>query len=127
MEAEKIYWKTALELIEKGETPENTVVDFKEEIVSWKEALLLGKNGIEVPEALIEYDDNNIDYSDNPAVTQEDLDTEKINWVRKAEIPIRKEIDDYLKLQNIDPSQLATELVENFYQTMKKVQNSGAL
>jgi hypothetical protein len=127
MNSKKIYWKSALDLIEKGENIENIVVDFRSEKILWDKAMIFGKKGIVVPDDLIEYDDDNIDYTDSPAITQEDIDTGKIKWIYKADIPIKKEINDWIKHEKIDMNKLLTDLVENFYQTIKNINKNAAL
>ncbi len=90
----KIYWKDLLKKIENAENIEGKEAIFDSEKVLWKDALILGKKGIEVPEELIEYGDENIDYTDIPPITDEDIASGKIKWIHKAEVPIRKEIED---------------------------------
>ena len=127
MENKIIYWKSVLDLIENKQLIENITVDFKNEKVLWDKAMLLGKNGITVPENLIDYDDENIDYSDNPAITKDDIDSGKIKWIYKAEIPIKKEINEWIKNEKIDMNKLLTDLIENFYQTVKNINKNAAL
>ena len=126
MENKNLNWKSVLKLINKGEKTENIVIKFDHEKILWKDAMLLGENGFEIPDKYIEYDDENIDYSDIPAITQDDIDTGKIKWIYKAEIPIRKEIDDWIKNEKIDINKLLTELVENFYKTVKNIHKNAA-
>ncbi len=126
METKKKYWKTILKKIENGEKIENVEVDFNNETILWKNAMILGKNGIEVPQELIDYDDENIDYSDIPAITdEEDIESGKIKWIHKAEIPIRKEVEDWIKKEKIDIDVLLADLVENFYKTMKSIRQNA--
>ncbi len=91
------------------------------------DAVLLGKQGIEVPEELIIYDDSKIDYSDIPTITDEDIESGKIKWIHKAEVPIRKEIEDWIKREEIDINVLLADLVENFYKTMKNIRHNASL
>ncbi|HAN77074.1 MAG TPA: hypothetical protein DCQ31_04490 [Bacteroidales bacterium] len=127
MEANKISVEDALNLIKAGEFNPEVEVNFTEAKIDVIDAVLLGKNGIDVPEELIEYDDDKIDYSDIPAITDEDIESGKIVWIRNAQIPVRKEIDDWIKAEKIDFNTLITELVENFYKTMKNIQKNAAL
>jgi len=127
MNSKKIYWKSALDLIVKGENIENIVVDFRNEKILWDKAMIFGKKGIVVPDDLIEYEDDSIDYTDSPAITQEDIDAGKIKWIYKAEIPIKKEINEWIKHEKIDMNKLLTDLVENFYQTIKNINKNAAL
>ncbi len=127
MENKRLYWKVALELINIGQKVEPISVEFNNEKILWNDAMLFGKNGIDVPENLIDYDDDNIDYSDIPAITQEDISSGKIKWIYKAEIPMKQEISDWMKKEKIDINKLLTDLVENFYQTMKNLRRNAAL
>jgi len=127
MEANKISVEDALNLIKAGKFNSEMEVNFTEAKINVIDAVLLGKNGIDVPDELIEYDDDKIDYSDIPAITDEDIESGKIVWIRNAQIPVRKEIEDWIKAEKIDFNTLITELVENFYKTMKNIQKNAAL
>lgn len=65
----KVYWKSAIEMIKKGEKILQEDIDFKNEQIPVKEVTFLNKNSIRVPENLIFYDDENIDCSDIPEIT----------------------------------------------------------
>ena len=123
----KLYWKSALESIQQETPIENSELEFNKEKIFWKDAMILGKNGFKVPQELIDYEDDIIDYSDIPSIMQEDIDSGKIKWIFKAEIPIRKEINDWLAHEKIDVNKLLSELVENFYQTMKNLTKNAAI
>lgn len=127
MKNKNLHWKTVLELINRGEKIENTIIEFNNEKILWKDAMLLGENGFEIPDEFINYDDENIDYSDIPEITQEDIDSGKIKWIYKAEIPMRKEIDDWVKHEKIDMNKLLSELVDNFFNTIKNIHKNVAL
>ena len=127
METKIINQHLAIELIKEGNFSSMYQIFFDGSSIDAIDAMLLGKNGIDVPDDLIEYDDENIDYSDIPAITDEDIASGKIKWIRKAEIPIRKEIDDWIKNEKIDINKLLSDLMENFYQTMKNIQSKAAL
>ena len=127
MKNKNLNWKSVVKLINSGDKTENITIEFDTEKILWKDAMLLGKNGFEVPDEYIDYDDENIDYSDNPAITQEDIDTGKIKWIYKAEIPIRQEINDWAKNEKIDMNTLLSDLVENFYKTVKNIHKNPAL
>ncbi len=126
MKNKNLNWKSVVKLINSGDKTENITIEFDTEKILWKDAMLLGKNGFEVPDEYIDYDDENIDYSDNPAITQEDIDTGKIKWIYKAEIPIRQEINDWAKNEKIDMNTLLSDLVENFYKTVKNIHKNAA-
>jgi len=127
MSNNKLHWKSVLELINKGEKPENIKLEFNDEKIFWKDALLLGENGFEIPDDLIDYDDENIDFSDIPEIKQEDIESGKIKWIYKAEIPIRKEINDWAKDEKVDMNKLIKELLENFYDTVKNIHKNTAI
>jgi len=114
-------------MIKNGETVENIEVEFNSETLLWNDAMILGKHGIQVPQEFIDYDDDNIDYSDNPEITDEDIAAGKIKWIRKAEIPLHKEVEDWIKKEKIDFNALVAELVENFYKTLKNIPKNAAL
>lgn len=96
MEANKISVEDALNLIKAGKFNSKVEVYFTEAKIDVIDAFLQGKNGIDVPDSLIEYDDDKIDYSDIPAITDEDIESGKIGWIRNAQIPVRKEIEDWI-------------------------------
>jgi len=127
METIKIYWKTILGKIEKGEILENITADFNNETILWKEAMILGKNGIDVPQELIDYDDDNIDYSNIPPITDEDIESGKIKWIINAELSLEKEVADWIKKENIDVSKFAAKLIRNFYDGIKSLPKNAAL
>jgi len=87
----------------------------------------LGKNGIDVPEELIEYDDDKIDYSDIPAITDKDIQSGKIKWTINAEIPLEKEITDWISKEDINISEFAAKLIRNFYEGIKSLPKNVAL
>ncbi len=123
----KISQKQAIELINKNLfNSECCVVEFNNELLSPSEVILLGKNGIEVPENLIFYNDNNIDFCDIPEISEEDIETGKIQWVINAEFPVDYETQKWIKQQNIDINKLLPELLRNFYHTMKILQKNAA-
>ncbi len=117
MEMEKIYWKTVIEKIEKGENIKDIKVDFNNETILWSSAMLLAKNGIEVPQELIDYDDENIDYSDIPPITDEELQNGKIKRVINVELSLEQEIVEWIKNEDVNINELATKLVFDFYKT----------
>ncbi len=127
MKTSKISVDKAINLIKTDKFNSSIEIDFQNDKIDVFDAVLLGKNGIDVPEELIEYDDDKIDYSDIPKITKEDLITGKIKWTYKAEFPMRKEINDWVKHEKIDVNKLLGVLVENFYKTMKDINKNAAL
>ncbi len=126
MENSKIYWKHAIEMLQKGEKVLQEI-DFNNEQVHVKEVSLLNKNSIRVPENLIFYDDDNIDCSDIPEITDDDINTGKIQWINVDEFPIDKEIRNWIVNQNIKLNELLPYLLNNFYKTIKFSQKNAAL
>ena len=127
MKTNKISVNEALNLIRAGKFNTDFEINFADKKIDAFDAVLLGKNGIDVPEELIEYDDDKIDFSDDPDITDKDLETGKIKWIHKAEVPIRKEVEDWLREEKIDINTLLSDLVENFYKTMKNIRKNTAL
>ncbi len=127
MDTNIINQAKAVELIKKGLFKSEYQIVFDNTTIDALDAILLGKNGIDVPENLIKYNDNKLDYSDIPPITEEDIATGKIKWIINAEIPLESEISNWIKKQNIDINQLTTQLIKNFYQTMKNIQKKAAL
>lgn len=126
MKKKELNWRSIIKLINKGEKTENIILKFDNKKIHWKDAMLLGKNEFEVPDKYINYDDENIDFSDIPPITQEDINTGKIKWIYKAEVPVRKEITDWIKHEKIDINKLLSDLVENFYKTVKSIPKNAA-
>lgn len=124
---EKLYWKKAIELLKKGTKVSQEEIDFNNEQIPVKEVTFLNKNAIRIPENLIFYDDENIDCSDIPEITDEDINTGKIQWITVNEFPIDNEIRSWLVSQNIKLNELLPHLLRNFYQTMKFAQKNAAL
>jgi hypothetical protein len=87
----------------------------------------LGQHGIDVPEDLIDYDNTQIDFSDIPELTDEDLSSGKIGWTVTAEIPLEKEIQDWIKSENIDINRFVSKLIRNFYDNVKSLPKKTAL
>ncbi len=127
MKTNKISVEQALNLIKENTFNSDFEVIFSDNKIDVFDAVLLGKNGIDVPEELIDYDDEKIDYSDIPTITDEDIESGKIKWIHKAEIPIRKEVEDWIKKEKIDINILLADLVENFYKTVKNISKNAAL
>ena len=99
-------------------------VSFDATPVEAQDAILLGKNGVVVPTKLIWYDEDSIDYSDDPGLTDEDLKTGKIKWIKKVEIPLHDDIRTWIKKEKIDLNQLLEKLITDFYHNMKSIQKS---
>lgn len=127
MNNHKISVKEALALIKNNNFNTNIEIDFANVKINAFDAVLLGKNGIDVPDELIEYDDDKIDYSDIPAITDEDIASGKIKWTINAEIPLEKEISDWIKKEDINLNEFAAKLIRNFYEGIKSLPKNVAL
>ncbi len=123
----KIYWKNAIDLIKEGQKISQENIDFKNEAIPVNEVIYLNKNSIRVPEDLIFYDDDNIDCSDIPEITDEDINSGKIQWIEVNEFPIDNEIRNWIINKNIKLTELLPYLLKNFYQTVKFAQKNAVL
>ncbi len=122
-----IYWKDAIEMLKKGKKIVQVEIDFRKEQIPVNEVTFFNKHSIRVPEDLIFYDDDKIDCSDIPEITEEDINSGKIQWIAINEFPIDPEIRNWLSKQNIKLNELLPFLLKNFYQTIKYAQKSAAL
>lgn len=68
-----------------------------------------------------------IDFSDIPEITNEDISSGKIKWTISAEIPLDKEIQDWLKHENIDVNTFLSRLIRNFYDNIKSLPKKAAM
>jgi len=127
MKTNKISVEQAIILIKENKFNSGFEVYFNDNKIDAFDAISLGKNGVDVPEELIVYDDEKIDYSDIPPITDEDIKSGKIKWIHKVEIPLRKEVEDWIKNEKIDINILLADLVENFYKTVKSISKNAAL
>jgi len=127
MEKNKIYWKEAIEMITNKLSIQQEQIDFKNERIPIKNVIFLNENGLRVPKDLVEYDDNNLDYTDNPAISEEDIISGKIERIYTTEIPVKEEVAQWLTKSNIKLDDLVVQLINNFYQTMKHIQKNAAL
>ncbi len=127
MKRNKLNWQEIIALIQSGEDTKNIEIEFNEKKIPWNQAMLLGEHGFKIPDMYIDYDEENINYSDIPELTEKDIITGKVTWLYRAEIPLKKEINDWVKREKIDLNKLLSELVENFYQTIKNIHKNTAL
>ena len=109
------------------EWDETKDIDFNNEKLYFKDVALLNRFGYRVPENLIEYNDNDIDFSDDPEVTEDDLSTGKISWSVKANFVLDSEIKQWIANEKIEINTLIPQLMKNFYETLKHLQNNAAL
>ncbi len=127
MDKLKISVKEAIELIKNNKFSTDIEIDFTNVKIDAFDTVLLGKNGIDVPEELIKYDDTKIDYSDIAAITDEDITSGKIKWTVNAEIPLEKEITDWIEKENINLNEFTAKLIRNFYEGIKSLPKNAAL
>jgi len=127
MEKIKINQTEALKLLKEGTDISNYSIEFNDEKIEAIQAIELGKNNINVPEHLIYYDDTTIDFSDDPDITKEDIETGEISWMVNTSLPLDKEIKQWIKQEKIDVDKLLTQLVTNFYETVKHIPKSAAM
>lgn len=127
MEQNIIIVKKAVALIKNNKLTHQFKVDFKNQKVDALDAILLGKNGIEVPEEIIEYDDDKIDFSDIPEITDKDISDGKIKWTVNADIPLDKEVTDWLSKENININEFAAKLIRNFYENINSLPKNAAM
>ena len=124
MEQESINQKTAIELLKQGKNISSYKVSFDETKIEALDVILLGKNGVMVPEELIYYDDDQINFEDDPDIEEEDFETGKLIRVINAEIPVDKEISDWIKEEKINVNNLLSNLIKSFYQNIKSISKS---
>ncbi len=127
METNFVSVKEALALIKSNKFAPHYKVNFKNRKVDVFDAILLGKNGIDVPEGIIDSDDKLIDFSDIPEITDKDIFSGKIKWTINADIPLDKEVTEWIKKENININEFAAKLIRNFYESIKSLPNNAAM
>jgi len=127
MKVSYITVKKALTLINANEFTPHYKVRFKNEKVKVNDAIILGRSGIEVPGEIIEYDDKATDFSDISEITDKDILEGKIKWTIKADIPLDKEVTDWIRKENINVNEFAAKLIRNFYESIKSLPNNAAM
>ena len=118
METKKIHWRDALELFNNNKTIKQDEIEFNE-IINIQNVIILNKNGINVPEHLINYDDENIDCSDIQEITLNDINSGKLIRILPAQIKLDSETENWIKKSNINYNELLSNLLRNFYQSIK--------
>jgi len=125
MKAKKIHWKQAIELLKNKITVNQDEIEFNE-IIHINDVIIFNNNGINVPEHLINYDDDNIDCSDIQEINLNDINTGKLIRVLPAQIKLDTETENWLKNSNINYNELLSNLLKNFYQSIKTLPNNAA-
>ena len=123
----EIYWRDLVNLLQKNEVPFNCKINFNGERVEFKSVSLLNRFGFRVPADLIIYNDESIDFSDDPEITDEDIETGRISWSIKANFMLEPEIKQWIKKEKIEINSLIPQLMKNFYDTVKQIQQNAAL
>ncbi len=127
MEANFVSVKEALALIKSNKFAPHYKVNFKNRKVDVLDAILLGKNGIDVPQEIIEYNDKTIDFSDITEITDKDITDGKIRWTVNADLPLDREVTEWIKKENININEFAAKLIRNFYESITSLPNNAAL
>jgi hypothetical protein len=119
MAKQSINQKKAVELLRGGQSVTDYDIQFNDEKVEALDAYLLRKNGIELPDYFVYYDDESIDFDDDADITTEDFENEKLVRVLRAEVAVDKEIVDWVSQENVNVNQLLSNLMKDFYKTVK--------
>ncbi len=122
----KINQKKALDLLKNKEPVNQNEIEF-DEIINIHDVITFNKNGIVIPENLVDYDDDNIDCTDIPEITIDDISSGRLTRVLPAQIKIDTETENWLKKSNINYNELLSNLLKNFYQSIKTLPNKAAI
>jgi len=125
MKTNKINWRVALEQLKENKRIYQDEIEFDEKI-DIRIVIIFNKNGIDVPEELIDYNDENIDCTDIPEITIEDINSGELIKVLPAQIKIDTETENWIKKSNINYNELLSDLLRNFYQSIKTLPNKAA-
>lgn len=124
MNNSKLNWEKAIELLKNGEKVLQTDIEFTDKQIPFRDVSFLNKNSIRVPENLVFYDDQNIDFSDIPEITDEEITafetSQKLSKVTTS-LSLGKDIKNWIKEENIDIDKLVSQLMTNFYHTVKNI------
>ena len=126
MEKNNIHWTKALELLKNNISVNQTDIEF-DEIIHIHDVFEFNKNNIDVPEHLINYDDDNIDCSDIPEITNEDILSGKLVRVLTAKVKVDTETEKWIRKSKINYNELLSNLLNEFYQSIKILPNRAAL
>ncbi len=127
MEKKEINQREALRLIRSGEAISEYTVVLDAEKIEVTDAILLGSNNISIPKGLVWYNDDVTDFSDDADICKEDFETGKLSWMINTSLPLEPEIKQWIKREKIDVDKLLTQLVKNFYETVKSVNKNVAM
>ncbi len=119
MKTTKIYWKKAIDFIKSGKDINQEDIDFNQEQIPVHLVGFFNAHNVRVPENLVFYDDDIINTDDIPEISDEDIKSGKIQWIKIHEFPIDSEIREWIVCQNIKLNELLPYLLKNFYQTVK--------
>lgn len=127
MKKNKASVAQVLEMIESGDGVDSVEVDFKEIKVEALNVVKLSKAGIKVPDAAIYYDDESIVVDDEELggdwkrIHYDPIETEG----SKSEIKLKvsTSIQNWVRTKNIGIEELVEELLTNFYNSNKLLEN----
>ncbi len=114
-------------MIRSGEAISEYTVVLDTEKIEVTDAILLGSNNISIPKGLVWYNDDITDFSDDADICKEDFETGKLSWMINTSLPLEPEIKQWIKREKIDVDKLLTQLVKNFYETVKSVNKNVAM
>lgn len=125
MEAQSINQENLIKLLRAGQDISAYQIKLDDTKIEALDAILLRKNGVTVPDELVYYADDEIDFEDDPDISEEDFETGRLVRIINAEIPVDKEISDWIRNDNINVNSLLRDLIESFYHNMKSLSRSN--
>lgn len=124
MEAQSINQEMLIKLLRAGKDISAYQIKLDDKKIEALDAVLLRKHGVTVPDGLVYYADDEIDFEDDPDIDDEDFATGRLIRVINAEIPVDKEISDWIRNDNINVNSLLKDLIQSFYHNMKSLSKS---
>jgi hypothetical protein len=121
MEARLISQEMLINLLRAGKDIAGYQIKLDDTKIEALDAVLLRKHGVAVPDELVYYADDEIDFEDDPDIEDEDFETGRLIRVITAEIPVDKEISDWIRNDEINVNSLLKELIQSFYHNMKSL------
>ena len=73
------------------------------------------------------YNDKTIDFSDITEITDKDITDGKIRWTVNADLPLDREVTEWIKKENININEFAAKLIRNFYESITSLPNNAAM
>lgn len=121
MEAQLINQEILIKLLRAGKDISAYQIKLDDTKIEALDAVLLRKHGVTVPDELVYYADDEINFEDDPDIDNEDFETGRLIRVINAEIPVDKEISDWIRNDNINVNSLLRDLIQSFYHNMKSL------